>query len=85
MTQGKTRSHFMGRRLERWSAWQSQRLEALTGMVTRRLDALNRALAKQAVPPARRERVEALLRERGQRRPPLEIIRSEDRNRTEDS
>ena len=77
--------HSLRRRLERWSAWQSVQLDSLTGLVTRRLDALNRALAKQSVPRSRRERVENLLRERQQRKPSLEVIRGGEDDSADDS
>lgn len=66
------------RRLARWSARQSQQLDGLASVVIQRLDAFNRALAQHAVPRFRREGVEALVRERQQRGPTLEVIEGGD-------
>ncbi|MGM0434825.1 MAG: hypothetical protein ACQEQ1_09190 [Pseudomonadota bacterium] len=73
------------RQLDRWGAWQSEQLDSFTSLVTRRLDALNRALAKRAVPRSRREHVEALLNKRRQRGPSLEVIEGGDGRESGDS
>ena len=73
------------RRLDRWGVWQSEQLDSLTGLVTRRLDALNRVLARRAVPRSRREHVEALMNERRQRGPSLEVIEGGDGRDSGDS
>ncbi|WP_077530717.1 hypothetical protein [Vreelandella utahensis] len=73
------------RRRDRWGAWQSEQLDSITGLVTRRLDALNRALAKRAVPRSRREHVEALMDERRRRGPSLEVIEGGDGRESGDS
>lgn len=78
MARGQRSGERLRRRLDRWGAWQSEHLDSFTGLVTRRLDALNRALAKRAVPRSRREHVEALMNERRQRGPSLEVIEGGD-------
>ncbi|MGM0435373.1 MAG: hypothetical protein ACQEQ1_12005 [Pseudomonadota bacterium] len=62
------------RRLDRWGAWQNEQLDSITGLVVRRLDALNRALARRAVPRSRREHVEALMKQRRRSGPSLGVI-----------
>ena len=73
------------RRLDRWGAWQSEQLDSITDLVTRRLDALNRALAKRAVPRSRREHVEALIKKRRRSGPSLEVIEGGDGHESGDS
>ena len=85
MTRNETHRHYLRRRLERWKAWQSEQVDSLTGLITRRLDALNRKLAKHAVPRSRRERVETLLREREKRGPSLAVIRGGENDANDDS
>ncbi|PAU78628.1 hypothetical protein CK501_13130 [Halovibrio salipaludis] len=85
MARGQRSGERLRRRLDRWGAWQSEYLESLTGLVTRRLDALNRTLAKRAVPRSRRKHVEALLNERRQRGPSLEVIEGGDGRESGDS
>lgn len=59
---------------ERLLARNRHRLDEASGVLARQLDSWNRKLAERAIPRARRERVDAMARQKGHGRARLSLV-----------
>ena len=70
-----SRAHRAVRRFsDRFMARNRHRLDEAEGLLTRQLDYWNRKLAERAIPRARRERVEAMARQRARGAARLSVV-----------